>query len=454
MTDRALTRELTLRAAVGLVVGQVIAVGIFLTPGTIIRTLASPAWVLAVWALLGGMALCGALCYGALAARYPHAGGGYVYLREAYGPRVAFLYGWKCFLVMDPGITAALGVGFASYVSYIVPLGPGALRALGVSAILAFAAVHMLGVRPGTRVMAAVVALKLGLVAALVALAFTSPAGRWEHFLPFFERRPGAPALAAALAGALVAAFFSFGGWWEITKLAGEVRDPARTMPRALRLGLAGVTLVYVAITMAIIYVVPIEDVGPGEAFVAQVGAVLLGRWGGTAVAIVVVVSVLASLGAMLMMAPRLYFAMARDRVFPAAAAVLHQRFHTPVRAIGAQAVLASVLVAIGSFETIVAYFIFVSVAFIALTVASVFILRRRDRSLAVPGYPWPAAIFLVMVAGLLVLLALNNPVQAGLGVAIVALGLPAYRVLGPRAGDHSSENNPGVLPSVTEISS
>ena len=111
----ALARELTVRSAVALVVGQVIAVGIFLTPGTIIRTLASPMWVLIVWALIGGMALCGALCYGALAARYPDAGGGYVYLREAFGPHIAFLYGWKCFLVMDPGITAALAWGVASY---------------------------------------------------------------------------------------------------------------------------------------------------------------------------------------------------------------------------------------------------------------------------------------------------------------------------------------------------
>ena len=122
----ALARELTLRSAVALVVGQVIAVGIFLTPGTIIRTLASPLWVLIVWALIGGMALCGALCYGALAARYPHAGGGYVYLREAFGPRVAFLYGWKCFLVMDPGITAALAWGVASYVGFVVPATTGA----------------------------------------------------------------------------------------------------------------------------------------------------------------------------------------------------------------------------------------------------------------------------------------------------------------------------------------
>ena len=122
-------RPLRLPSAVALVVGQVIAVGIFLTPGTIIRTIASPLGVLLVWAVMGAMAICGALCYGALAARYPQAGGGYVYLREAYGPRVAFLYGWKCLLVMDPGITAALATGFASYVAYIVPLGNVATRA-------------------------------------------------------------------------------------------------------------------------------------------------------------------------------------------------------------------------------------------------------------------------------------------------------------------------------------
>jgi len=141
----ALARELTVPSAVALVVGQVIAVGIFLTPGTIIRTLASPLWVLIVWALIGGMALCGALCYGALAARYPDAGGGYVFLREAFGPQVAFLYGWKCFLVMDPGITAALAWGVASYVGFIVPLGPVGLRVVAVSAIIVLAAVHGVG---------------------------------------------------------------------------------------------------------------------------------------------------------------------------------------------------------------------------------------------------------------------------------------------------------------------
>ena len=439
MESPSLARELTLPSAAALVVGQVIAVGIFLTPGTIIRTLASPLWVLVAWAIIGTMALCGALCYGALAARFPQAGGGYVYLREAFGPRIAFLYGWKCFLVMDPGITAALATGFAAYVGYMVPLGPVALRAVGVSAIVVLAVVHVFGVRPGTRVMTTLAVIKLGLVGGLVILALASTEGRWDHFVPFVQRRPGAPPFAGALAGALVAAFFSFGGWWEVTKIAGEVRDPERTVPRALRIGLAVVTLVYVLVTLAFIYVVPIEQVGPGEAFVAQVGTALLGPRGGTLVAGIVVASVLGSLGAMLMLAPRVYFAMARDGVFPAAAAAVHPRFGSPARAIAAQATLASLLVLFGTFDTIVAYFIFITVAFIALTVGSVFVLRQRDPAFEVPGHPWAALTFIAMVGGLLVLLLVNNPLQAALGTAIVALGVPAYEVLGRPATGRSA---------------
>ena len=426
-----LARELTVRSAAAIVVGQVIAVGIFLTPGTIIRTLASPFWVLVMWALIGGMALCGALCYGALAARYPEAGGGYVYLREAFGPQLAFLYGWKCFLIMDPGITAALAWGIASYVNVIVPLGAVALRLVAVSAIAALAAVHIVGIRPGARLLGTLAMLKLVLIGGLVCAAFASTAGDWQHFRPFVARHAGAPPFGPALAGAFVAAFFSFGGWWEVTKIAGEVRDPTRSMPRALRRGLAIVTLVYVTATLAFMYVIPIEQVGAGEAFVAQVGTVLLGPSGGAAVAGIVVACVLGSLGAMLMLAPRVYFAMARDGLFPAAAAAIHPRFGTPARAIGIQALLASALVLLGTFDSIVAYFIFITVAFIGLTVAATFVLRRRDPGFHVPGHPWPAVIFLCMVGGLLGLLVLNNPLQAMLGVCIVALGVPVFLARG-----------------------
>ncbi len=436
MTTGRLARELSLPAATALVVGQVIAVGIFLTPGTIIRTLASPLLVLVLWAVMGGMAICGALCYGALAARFPQAGGGYVYLREAYGPRVAFLYGWKCLLVMDPGITAALATGFAAYVAYLVPMGGLATRLVAVAAIAGFATLHISGVRIGVRVLTTVSVLKIVLVLGLTALAFASPAASLSHFLPLAERARGAPPLSGAVAGAFVAAFFSFGGWWEVTKIGGEVRDPARTLPRALVLGLAVVTATYAGTTMAFLAVVPIAAVAEGQAVVAQVGEAILGTGGGSVVAVIVIVCVLGSLGAMQMVAPRLYIAMARDGLFPAAAAAIHPRFGTPARAIALQAVLASLLVGLGTFDTIVAYFVFITVVFIAATVASVFVLRRREASFTVPGHPWTPIAFLALVAVLLVLLALNNPLQALLGAVVVGAAFPVYHYLRARKAD------------------
>lgn len=426
----AAARELRLAGATALVVGQVVAVGIFLTPGAIIRTVASPVGVLAVWVVMGGMAICGALCYGALAARYPQAGGGYVYLREAYGARVAFLYGWTCLLVMDPGITAALATGCASYVGYLAPLDDLARRLVAITAIVGFALLHIRGVRIGMRVLTAVAVLKIGLVIAVTVAAFASPAASWANFTPLVARVPGAPPLTGALAGALVAAFFSFGGWWEVTRIAGEVRDPGRTVPRALWLGLAIVTLLYAAATMAFLAVVPMPQIAEGQAIVAQVGEAILGPGGGPALAIVVIVCVLGSLGAMQMVAPRLYMAMARDGLFPAGAAAAHPRYRTPARAIAIQAGLASLLVLLGSFDSIVAYFVFVTVLFIAATVASVFVVARRDPAFHVPGHPWTAVSFLGLVAVLLVLLALGRPLQAVLGVAVVVAAVPAFHYL------------------------
>lgn len=420
-------RELRLAAATALVVGQVIAVGIFLTPGTIIRTLASPFAVLLLWTVMGGMAVCGALCYGALAARYPQAGGGYVYLREVYGPRVAFLYEWKCLLVMDPGITAALATGFAAYLAYLWPMGDVSLRLSAIGAIVVFAGLHVAGLRIGVRVLSTITALKIALVVGLTVAAWASPVASFAHFQPFVGRAAGAPPLLPAVAGAFVAAFFSFGGWWEVTRIAGEVRDPARTLPRALVLGLLLVTATYAAATMAFLAVVPPAEVAAGQAIVGQVGEAVLGAGGRRIVALVVIVCVLGSLGAMQMLAPRLYVAMARDGVFPASAAVLHPRWGTPARAIVLQASLASVLVALGTFDGIIAYFVFITVVFIAVTVASVFVLRRRDATFVVPGYPWTPSAFLALVAVLLVLLAVNAPRQALSGVLVVSAALPVY---------------------------
>lgn len=425
-----LSRQLGLGAVTALVVGEVIGVGIFLTPASMATSLGSPFLLLVVWVVMGTMALTGALCYGELAARYPEAGGGYVYLRRAYGPAVAFLYGWKCLLVMDPGITAALAVGLASYAAYLLGLSPVGLRVVAVGAIILLAAVNVAGVRLGARLMEWLTAFKVGALLLIAALALSLRAGDWSNLTPFVAQRAGADPLPGALAPALVGAFFAFGGWWEISKLAGEARDPARTLPRALALGVVAVTALYVLTSFVFLYLVPLESVTSGETFAAQAGEALFGRAGGSVFAGIVIVAVLGSLMALLMALPRAYYAMARDRLFFQGVAAVHPRFGTPARAIALQAGLASLLAVSGTFQQILSYFLFITVLFVALTVAGLFVLRRRDDGTApyaTPGYPWTPLIFLILVAVLLGVLLLNSPVQAALGTGIVALGAPVY---------------------------
>jgi APA family basic amino acid/polyamine antiporter len=230
----------------------------------------------------------------------------------------------------------------------------------------------------------------------------------------------------------MVAAFFSFGGWWDVSKLAGEVRNPGRNLPRALVLGVTIVTLVYILTSAVFFYLVPLERVTSGETFAAQAGEALFGRAGGEVFAGIVIVSVFSSLAGIIMAAPRVYYAMARDGLFFSAAASLHPRFATPARAILLQAALACLLVVLGTFNQIIAYFIFMAVLFIALTVAAVFVLRRKPASRSdyqTPGYPATPLVFLALAIVLLFLLAANNPQQAFLGAGVVALGWPVYHL-------------------------
>ena len=428
-----LRRQLGLVSIAALVIGEVVAIGIFLTPASMARSLGSPLLLLVVWLVMGAMALTGALCYGELAARFPEAGGGYVYLRRAFGPGVAFLYGWKCMLVMDPGITAALAVGLAAYVGYLVDLPLAGLKAVAVGVVVVLAAVSAVGVRLAAGVMQGLTALKLGALALIVGLALVTGAGDWANFVPFVSQRAGSDPLPAALGPGLVGAFFAFGGWWEISKLAGEARDPARTLPRGLVLGVVVVTLIYVATSAVFLYLVPLERVTSGETFAAQAGEALFGPAGGGVFAGIVVVAVLGSVMALLMALPRVYYAMARDGVFFEAAARVHPRFGTPIRAIAIQAGLASLLVVVGTFQAIVSYFIFITVAFVGLTVVGLVVLRRREPhrpAYETPGYPATPAVFLALVALLLVVLLVHSPLQAALGTGIVALGAPVYVLL------------------------
>jgi APA family basic amino acid/polyamine antiporter len=433
-----LARGIGLSTATALIVAEVIGVGIFLTPARMAHDLASPFWLFFVWLAAGLSAIGGALCFGALAARYPQAGGSYIYLNEAYGPRAAFLYGWLSLLVTDPGITALLAVGTAEYVGYLVPLSDWGAKAVAAAAIALAAAINILGISLTSGILRTLAALKIGLLAFLVVWGFGLGLGDWSNLLPFWTRPAEAQPLPGALIGAAIAAFFSFGGWWDVSKLAGEMRDPGRTLPRALILGVSIVTVVYVAVSVVLLYLIAPARLSADTAFAAMAGEALFGPRGGTIFTAIVILSVLGSLCAVLMASPRVYYAMGRDRLFFAELAAVHPRFGTPARAIAIQAILAIVLTVSGKFQQILDYFMVPTILFLALTIIGIFLLRRRtlkrsEIPLAIPGYPLSPLLFLLPVLALIILMTLGKPWETSIGLLVVVAGLPVSLFLIPR---------------------
>src|SRR5580658_9954095 len=430
-SDEGLRRQLGLGSAAAVVAGEAIAVGIFLTPASMAKSLASLFWLLIVWLAVGAMTLCGALCFGELAGRFPSAGGPYVYLRESFGPLTAFLYGWMSLLVLDPGLTAAFAVGFAAYAAYIFHWPALIVKIAATAAIWSICALNIFSTRISAGFLRWITWLKFAVLATLTVWALAFRLGSWSNFVPFVAQRSGALPLAPALGGALVGAFFCFGGWWDAAKIAGELRDPGRTLPRALVVGIIAVTAVYVVISAVFIYLVPIEKVASDGTFVAQAGEVLFGPAGGIIFAAIVVVCVLGSLAAFMMSAPRVYYAMARDGVFLKSVARVHPRFGTPARAIAIQGCVAAVLAALGSFEQIISYFFFVTVLFLGLTVAGLFVIRRKPQQtesiILTAGYPFTPIAFLALIGIMLILLATRHPREAVLGCAVVLVGWPVY---------------------------
>lgn len=426
-----LQRRLGLASASAAVAGECIAVGIFLTPAGMAKALGSPLWLLVVWLVVGAMTLSGALCYGELAGRFPRAGGTYIYLLEAFGRRIAFLYGWMCLLVLDPGLSAALATGIAGYMAYIFHWTPWEVKGIAVILIVAICAMNIVSIRVSAGFLRWITWLKFGVLALLTVWAFAFHLGSWSHFVPFVAQHPHSLPLGPGLGVAMVGAFFSFGGWWDVSKIAGEVRDPSRTLPRAMVLGVLAVTVVYIVISIVFLYLVPLEKVTSDETFVAQAGAVLFGPAGGIAFAAIVILCVLGSLAAFMMCAPRVYYAMAEDGLFLRSVAGIHPRFGTPATAIAIQGCIASLLVLIGSFQQIISFFIFPAVLFLGLAVAGLFVFRRRRQQLGfvilTPGYPVTPVAFITLVVLLLALVAMHGPRQTLLGIAVVLVGLPAY---------------------------
>ena len=414
-----------LAATISVVTGESIALGIFLTPAAMARSLGSPMLLAAVWCGMGLITLCGALCYSELAVQYPLTGGEYVYLREGYGGRTAFLYGWMSAAVMDPGLAAALAVGAAPYVMALFGFSRSIQLWIAPALVLGLALLNYTGARLSRRVMATTNLLKIAVLVCLVAWAWISGHATVANLIPLTTRRPGSEPLFAAVAGATVSAFFSFGGWWEAGKVAGEVRNPRRNMPLAFTCGVLLVTAVYLLISCAFLMVVPMDRIVSNTAFVAQFGQALFGATGAKVLSACVLLSVLGGLMALTMAAPRVYYAMAKDGAFFAPFAKLHPRFGTPANSVLLQTSLALLVLTFGAFDRILSFIIFSAIWFLALSVTTLFRMRQPVRHWWFPAAP---VVFLAGCVVINLMILMHDPVPALIGLVIVLSGDPVRR--------------------------
>jgi APA family basic amino acid/polyamine antiporter len=423
-------RQLGLTAAIAVVTGESIALGIFLTPAAMAKSLGSPLLVGLVWLGIALMAMCGAITYSELAIRFPESGGEYVYLRKGYGDQVAFLYGWMSSIVMYPGVAAALAVGATPYVAQLLPAGSRWVAVAPALLICFFALVNFIGTRFSATIMVSVTGCKLIILFGLVAWALLSGHAHRANLLPFTVRRPGSDPLLPAIAGGVMSAFFSFGGWWEASKIAGEVRNPQRTLPLAFAGGVTLVTLIYLLISAAFLAVLPLQQVSSNVAFVAQFGQVLFGAAGARVLSACVLLCVCGGIAAITMAAPRVCCAMAQSGSFFPQFARLHSRFGTPANAIALQTVLALSVLFLGAFDRVLSYIIFAAVLFLALASSTLFRLREPVRAWWFPVAP---VVFILLSILLALLILMHDPLPALIGVFLVLCGVPVRKFLLPR---------------------
>jgi basic amino acid/polyamine antiporter, APA family len=409
------------------VIGGIIGGGIFRTPAAVAERVGSPTLILAAWVAGGVVALIGALCFAELGQRRPRAGGGYVYLRETWGPFPAFLYGWALLLVIASGAIAAIAVTFADYALALTGLPARFTLPLAIAAIGFVSAVNYLGVRPGAVVQNVFTLLKLAALAALVAIGLA--AGLPSAVPP----PPGAP---TAFGAALVPILFTYGGWQQTNFIAEEMVDPERDLPRALLLGVGVVVAVYLLANLAYLHVLGAQGLAASTAPAADAMRKVLGPVGGTLIAGGIAASTFGFLNLVILVTPRVFQAMAADGVFFPRLARLHPVHRTPGAAIALQALWASVLVLSGSFSQLVDYVAFADWIFFGLTAAGLFVYRARDReagvatpggAFRVPGYPWTPALFVAAAIFVVASSIAANPRNTVIGTGLLALGVPVY---------------------------
>ncbi len=423
----ALARRLGRFDATMLVMGGIVGAGIFVNPAEVARHLPTPALIVGAWLIGGVIAIAGAFVYAELAARRPEVGGQYAYLRDAWGPMPAFLYGWSLLLVIQSGGMAAVAIMFARHAVELtgLPLAEGAVAA-AVLALLT--AINCLGVRAGSNVQSGLMLLKIGAILALVAcgLLLAGPAARPAPSPPLEI------GLIAAIGAALTPVMFAYGGWQTSSFVAGEMRDPRRDLAAGLLYGVAGVVALYAAVAFTCVVVLGPAGLAETRTPATAVMRLALGETGAKLIALGIAISALGFLSQGMLTTPRVYFAMAEDRLFFRAFATVSETTRVPVAAIALQGAAATAIALTGTFAQILSYVVSVDFIWFGLTGAALFVFRRRDAGGAgggfrAPGHPFTTGLFVIACAAIVAATVYNAPVNSAVGFLILLAGVPAF---------------------------
>jgi APA family basic amino acid/polyamine antiporter len=424
-----LPRALGLLDSALLVIGSIIGSGIFLTPSNIARTVHTVEGLLLVWVVGGILSFCGALSYAELGAAFPKAGGIYVFLREAYGPLPAFLYGWCTFFVMQSGSIATLASAFAIYLGYLSPLPPWLTKTFAVSCIALLTLINCLGVRSGALVQNFLTVVKIGSLVGISLVLFFSSEGSAQHFLNVTV--PASPFSLSAFGIAMIAALWAYEGWHLLTFAAGEVKNPQKNLTGGLLFGTLVAIVLYLTVNLAYLWILPFDRIAGSSRVASDAMERALGPVGGTLIALAILISITGATNSNVLAGPRVYFAMARQKLFFKQVASVHPRYRVPVVSIILQGIWAIVLTLVGNFERLFSYVIFVAWIFYALGGAAVLVLRWKQPDLERPykvwGYPFVPLLFVLMAAAIVLNTIFNDFKNSFWGLVVVLSGLPAY---------------------------
>ena len=430
-------RSVGLLNAVAVSIGITIGSGIFRVPATVAGLLPDPGSVILCWVLGGVMALCGALTYAELAASLPRSGGMFASSLEGFGPVPACLVGWAELTVVRAAALGAIATIFAEYLGYFIPLTAFEVREVAALTIVVVGALNYVGVRRAAAVLSVTTYAKYAAVVALALLACTARGASAAHFTPVWS---GTASL-SLIATAVIPVMWSYDGWADLAFIGGEIRDPQKTLPRALIAGCASVALVYLLVNLAFIYVLPLPEMADSKLIATTVATriPLLAGIGAGLIAGLVMLATFSGLNASMMVGARVFYAMGDRGLLFRAVARISPRFDSPSVAIGICTALGVVYVLENDFAQLADKFILGIWPFYALAVAAVFVLRRRRPELPRPyrvwGYPFVPAVFLVASAGMVANALVTDPVNTGVTLLIIAMGLPVYWLRGRVAG-------------------